>query len=172
MTTLLNKLYRGLTHPLLTSMIRWGIGGLFVLFSVSKALSPFGEFVVDIRAYQMLPEAVIPVFALLVMVAEIAFGALLIIGLFTRTSLYAISGLLVMFLIAITQGVVRGLGLTDCGCSGDIGWLKIFGETPGQVLWRDGVMLVGLVWLLVTRRYGWTLDAWLHRRHQSRYTEI
>ena len=155
-----------ITH-LLPTLIRWGVGGIFLLFSISKLLSPLSEFKADIAAYSIIPTSLLGLFGMIVICCEIVGAVGLIIGLFTRASIIGISGLLVMFVIAITQALLRGIVLADCGCSGSVAWLKVFGESPGQVLLRDGIMLVGLIALLMTGRYGWTIDGWLARRHQS-----
>lgn len=143
MKRLLNNKY--LTHPLVFLVIRLITGGIFVLFGLAKALEPQASFYASIRAYNMLPDSIVPFFATCVLIAEIVCGLGVVLGLYARYSAYGLLILLVMFIIAITQAMVRGIYLPDCGCSGS--WLKL-GDTPVEVLVRDVCMALSIVWYL------------------------
>ena len=58
-------------------------------------------------------------------------------GLFTKISAWATNGLTLLFLLALLQGVVRGLEI-DCGC---------FGSSAGETsnLWLAAARDVGLL---------------------------
>lgn len=157
----MNKLKKILTHPFLLTLIRVGVGGIFLVFGFVKAIEPLEIFYTSVASYKMVPEILIEPFGLFVLAAEIIFGLFLTVGLFTKWSNRAILTLLVMFIIAIGQAMVRGLDLPDCGCSGSSISL---GESPVEVITRDIVMLIGLAWLEITKKYGWTLDQFLSRK--------
>lgn len=157
----MNKIKKLLTHPLLLTLIRVGVGGIFLVFGFVKAIEPLKIFYESVASYKMVPDVLIEPFGLLVLAAEIVFGLFLTVGLFTKWSNRAILTLLVMFIIAIAQAMARGLDLPDCGCSGSAISL---GESPVEVITRDSVMLVGVAWLAITKKYGWTLDQFLSRK--------
>lgn len=157
MKLLLNKSH--LEHPWIFVAIRVLVGGIFLAFGIAKALEPQQAFYASIRAYEMIPSALVPAFATLILVAEIIFAIGMILGLYTRFSYAGIALLLVMFIIAIAQAMIRGLYLPDCGCSGS--WIKL-GDTPYEVIMRDVVMLIGVAWLLwKDTRPRYTLDSLL-----------
>lgn len=155
------KFLKFLEHPLFLTAIRVVVGGIFVLFGASKAISTPEEFYTSIGYYEFVPDILVPVFANILIYAEIIFGALLFFGLFTRWATIGVSALLAMFSFSLIQAIVRGLELPDCGCSG--GLINI-GESPGEVLGRDGIMLFGLMWLLLKKKYGWTVDSLLEKK--------
>lgn len=157
MQTIKNIVNTVLSHPALLLLIRLLVGGVFLVFGVAKALAPIEEFIASINSYQMLPEFIVPLFANVMIYTEIVIGLLFVLGLFTKRMAQAHVVLLGMFIIAIGQAMVRGLELLDCGCGGG---LKL-GETPGEVLGRDIIMLilVGIFLLQQTPiEKRWSLD--------------
>lgn len=153
----LNKFFR---HPAVLLTIRILVGGVFIVFAVAKAFEPKEDFYSVIATYQMLPNGLIPYFGMALIIAELIAALGFILGFYLRWSGYALLGLLVMFMIAIAQTMFRGIPLTNCGCSGAVISL---GESASQVLVRDAAMLVGVVWVLLSRSRAWTLDLWLER---------
>lgn len=115
--------------------LRLGLGGLFVYAGVMKLSDPTG-FAVEISNYRLLPEMA-PWAAMAMPGVEVAVGALMMAG--TRPWLRAASlaciGMMIVFTIAVTQVVARGINI-DCGC---------FGGNSGPVTWvtivRDLVLL-------------------------------
>lgn len=158
--TLLQQINRIARHPITLLLIRVVVGGIFIAFAIAKVFEPREDFYAIVANYQMLPNALIPVFANVVILAELVAGIMFLIGLFPRWSGYAMLGLLTMFMIAIAQTLVRGISLADCGCSGS--FISI-GEGQWEVLFRDGVMFIGVVWVLYTKSTALTIDRWLDR---------
>jgi uncharacterized membrane protein YphA (DoxX/SURF4 family) len=83
----------------------------------------------SVRGYKIIPFALSNLFALGVSWTELVAGAMLILGVFTRKAAGAIAILLVMFIVAISMVIVRGMAI-DCGCFGSEGgssasWLLI-----------------------------------------------
>lgn len=146
-------------HPAVLLAIRLIVGGVFFLFGVLKAIAPKEEFYASVAEYQLLPDALIPTFSHVVIYAEIVFGLLLIVGLFRKWSAIVVTGLLIMFVIAIAQTGVRGIELVNCGCSGSA--IKL-GESASEVIARDALMLVLMAWYLFveksTQATAWTAD--------------
>lgn len=152
-------------HPLVFLLIRIVVGGVFLLFGVIKIIEDHEIFYQSIRDYQMLPEAFIPVFGTVLPWIEVVLALFFLVGLFARLSAFGLLGLLLMFMIAITQAVLRGLELSDCGCSGS----RIrLGESPEEVLLRDGILLIGVLWFLWKKRAAqrWTADQFFEQKSQ------
>lgn len=155
-------------HPAVLLIIRVAVGGIFFLFGVVKAIEPKEEFYASVAEYQLIPDALIPAFGQAVIYAEIVFGLLLLLGLFRKVSAMAVTGLLVMFIIAIAQTGLRGIELVNCGCSGSA--LHI-GETANEVIGRDAIMLAAMTWYLfvekATRAKAWTADRFFAKKEGS-----
>lgn len=160
-----NALKRLGEHPAVLLAIRVFVGGIFFLFGVVKAIEPKEEFYASVAEYQMIPSALIPTFGTIVIYAEIVFGLLLILGLFRKWSAIAVTGMLVMFIIAIAQTGVRGIELVNCGCSGSAFHI---GETANEVISRDAFFLLLMVWYLAveakTRTTAWTADRFFSKK--------
>ncbi|GAB47879.1 MauE/DoxX family redox-associated membrane protein [Mobilicoccus pelagius] len=110
------------------------------------------------QAYQILPFDVAGMVGLALPVVEILLGALLVLGLFTRTA--ALLGMLLqlVFIAAIASVWARGIAI-DCGCFGDGGPVSAGQTQYGWVIARDvGLALCGL-WLVLRPRAPFSLDA-------------
>jgi uncharacterized membrane protein YphA (DoxX/SURF4 family) len=90
------------------------LGILFVYASWDKILNP-GPFSDTVLNYHVLPERLVNLFALWLPVTELLVGTLLILGVWSEAASTLVLAMLAMFLIAIVQGVARGLD-THCGC--------------------------------------------------------
>lgn len=114
-----------------------------------------------VRGYQLLPWQLAPAYAIAMPIAEIVLGALLILGLFTRTAAVATALGLCSFLIGITSAWARGLNI-DCGCFGGGG----ASADPAYLAdtLRDLGWLAIAVYLIVVRRTKLALDGLLFRR--------
>jgi len=154
---LLQKISQLCKHPLLLLAIRLGVGGIFIAFGVVKAIEPHEEFFSIIATYDVLPPDLVPLFGVVLIAAEIIVGFMFVTGLYMRYATYAILLLLVMFMVAIVQTMVRGIPLENCGCSGS---LINLGESAQQVLFRDGILLVGALWVLYVGGGKFTIDRW------------
>jgi putative oxidoreductase len=95
-------------------VLRLFLGCLFIISSLHKIYHP-DQFAVAVRAYQIIPINLSNLFALLVAWTEAMAGIMLLFGIMTRKAAAAVALLLVMFVVAITTTLVRGLTI-DCGC--------------------------------------------------------
>lgn len=112
---------------------------MFLLAGVTKALDP-GGLAASIRTYELgLPEWFVSVSAFGLPYLEILLGLYLLIGLFTRVSAWTTNAIMVVFILALLQGAIRGLEI-DCGCFGNAAG----GETESN-LWLDAARDVGLL---------------------------
>jgi uncharacterized membrane protein YphA (DoxX/SURF4 family) len=130
-------LKRCLTHPWLGLLLRVYVGGVFIYASMYKINYP-GEFAETIASYQLLPYWAINITALVMPWLELVSGALLILGVRTKSAAAVIGGMLILFSLAILVALLRGIPI-GCGCftsvEDPLGW---------DTLWRD------LIWLAMT----------------------
>ncbi len=135
---------RGLLwSPYATLVSRLALGGVFLVAGATKIPNP-GGLAASIRSYELpLPEWFVSLSAHALPYLEVMLGLYVLIGLFTRASAWATNALTLLFLLALAQGVLRGLEI-DCGCFGS----SADGDSGGNLLLaaaRDvGLLALGL----------------------------
>jgi uncharacterized membrane protein YphA (DoxX/SURF4 family) len=145
----------GLGARLVTGVV-WIIAGL------NKLPDPAAS-VRAVRAYQVLPEPIVPTVGHLLPVVEIVVGAALVLGLLTRAAAVLSLLLLVAFIIGIASVWARGLSI-DCGCFGGGGYEKGASSAYPWEIARDvGLALLSL-WLTLRPSTRLALDTLLFRR--------
>ncbi len=101
--------------PYPTLLSRLALGGIFLLYGLSKLRTPL-QFANDIDAYKMgIPPAIVDTMARVLPIVEIGLGIWLLVGLFTRFAAVITTLLMAIFTTAITQAWVRGID-ANCGC--------------------------------------------------------
>lgn len=90
------------------------LGILFIYAALDKIRNP-GPFSDLVLNYHILPDPVVNVFALWLPVVELVAGVLLILGIWSQAASGLVMAMLAMFIVAIVQGVARGID-THCGC--------------------------------------------------------
>jgi uncharacterized membrane protein YphA (DoxX/SURF4 family) len=150
-----------LTNFYATLASRLVLGGVFLVAGVTKALDP-GGLAASIRTYELgLPEWFVSLSAFGLPYLEILLGLYLLVGLFTKVSAWTTNAIMVVFILALLQGALRGLEI-DCGCFGN----SADGAQQGS-LWLDvlrdfGLLALGLhIALAPTGRL--SVDALLRR---------
>ncbi len=104
-----------LSNPYLTLISRLVLGGIFFLSGLTKLGVP-AAFTASINSYEVpLPKLIVQTMAVGLPPIELALGLWLLAGLFTRFAAAVCSGLMVVFLGALIQAMLRGLS-PDCGC--------------------------------------------------------
>ncbi|HSV62516.1 MAG TPA: MauE/DoxX family redox-associated membrane protein [Chthoniobacterales bacterium] len=121
------------------------IGGLFVYAGVVKIIEPV-EFARDIDNYKMLPWQLNVWLALYLPWLEIFCGLALIARVLYRGSVFILTGLMSLFVIASIVAKARGLDVS-CGCFGHAS--KYLNFSWHLVL--DIALLIGLVVLWVSQ---------------------
>ena len=130
-------------------IIRWVLGAIFIYAGGTKLLEP-EIFAVLIEAYGIVPKGFIMPVAIGLPLLEVTAGIGLLFDI--RGSLALIAGLLLLFMVVIGYGIWMGLDV-DCGCFGP--------EDPEAAafhglrlsLFRDLVMMVGVIFIYGWRRY-------------------
>lgn len=123
-------------------------GGLF-LYAASTKLPDMATFAGEVANYRLLPATVVPFVAALVVGVELVAGVALVLGVFARSAAVAISGLLVVFILGLSQALLRGIDL-KCGCFGgeDVAtWWTVLRDVAmllpalAVVIWGPGRLL-------------------------------
>ena len=95
-------------------IFRLVLGATFIYASLDKIAHP-EQFARIIYNYKILPDFFINIFAVTLPWVELIAGLLLILGLFTESASLLICFLLVVFVVAISINLYRGVDL-NCGC--------------------------------------------------------
>ena len=116
---------------------------------MSKLMAP-KEFAVIIDAYGLMPEAWILPLAIILPLLEMIFGLGLLLDI--KGSLAGITGLLMLFMAILSYGLWLGLDV-DCGCFGPQDPESEAFHSLRPALYRDFVMIAGVIYLYFWRYY-------------------
>ena len=109
-----NPLLHFLSRKEIVLVLRVFLGVVFVWASIHKVLYP-ELLAATTRSYAILPVSLSNLFAIFLAWSELFAGVLLILGVFTRPSALVVALLLLMFIVAISATLIRGI-VIDCGC--------------------------------------------------------
>jgi uncharacterized membrane protein YphA (DoxX/SURF4 family) len=129
--------------PWLATAARLLVGGVLVVAGAVKLPDPAAA-ERAVRAYRLLPEALVPAAAFGLPVVEIAVGLALVVGVWVRTTALVAALMLAVYIAAIASVWARGLSI-DCGCFGSGGQVAA-GETsyPTEIARDVGLLVVAL----------------------------
>ncbi len=102
------------TNKYFAILVRVGLGALFIYASMDK-IANMTDFAKIIHNYKILPVSLENLLAIFLPWLEFVTGLCLIIGKFERGALFITSSVLVVFIIALSQALIRGLDIS-CGC--------------------------------------------------------
>lgn len=120
------------------------LGAVFIYASIDKIAHP-EAFAKVVYNYQVLPDILVNLTAIILPWLELILGFFLIIGLFREGSVGIVTALLVVFLGAMIFNLVRGLDI-HCGCF----TTSAEGTNNTPMLWyvfRDGLFLLPAFYL-------------------------
>jgi uncharacterized membrane protein YphA (DoxX/SURF4 family) len=138
-------------------LARLVVGGVWVVAGVLKLPDP-AENVRAVRAYQLLPEAFVPLVGHALPLLEVVVGGCLLLGLLTRVSAVLSTVMLVAFVVGIASAWARGLQI-ECGCFG--GGAGPTADATEKYPWeiaRDVGLLLLSLWLVWRPRSPWAAD--------------
>jgi len=118
---------------------RFFLGFIFVYASIDKILHP-AAFAETIHNYQILPDSLINVTAIVLPWLEFLLGTLLIVGLWMPGAVFTCNALLLVFFATLVFNMARGLDI-DCGCF----TASTDSSSGGHMIWyllRDGIFLL------------------------------
>jgi uncharacterized membrane protein YphA (DoxX/SURF4 family) len=107
---------RILAHWLTICLCRLILGGVFIAAALPKIYDP-ATFAESIENYHIMPAITLNFMAITLPWIELIAGAGLIMGLWPRSNIFIINGLLVVFMIAILSALIRKIDI-NCGCFG------------------------------------------------------
>lgn len=119
---------------------RLGLAVVWAWAAIAK-LGDADRAVRAVRAYEILPEALVKPFAWGLPFVELALALLLVLGVGTRFCGWISGGILVVFMAGIVSVWARGIQI-DCGCFGGGGPADVDGWSYASELLRDGFFLV------------------------------
>jgi uncharacterized membrane protein YphA (DoxX/SURF4 family) len=129
---------QGFVHPWPYRIVRMALASLFIYGGIFKLFDP-KAFAAAISAYHLVPDALLPVFAVGLPLIETIAGLALF---FDRPwGLHLITGLLALFVFVLGYGILGNLNV-DCGCFGAEELDKQAGLR--EAFYRD-LVLIGVV---------------------------
>ena len=138
-------------YRVVESVIRVVLGLVFLLYGLDKISQP-DVFAKSIANYRLLPAVFINLMAVVLPWIEVLCGLLLISGQWIRSAALVSGFLLVVFVIAVSITLVRGLDI-HCGCFNTNAGRKV-----GMRLLGEDLLLLGMSSVLVLKardRVGW-----------------
>ena len=140
---------RLLRHARLHTLVSLALGGLFVYASVDKILHP-GDFARIVYHYQLIGPSqwIGPWAANLLAVTlpwvEVVVGLALVAGFWRREAATIAGALLIVFVLAVSLALARGIDIENCGCFSVSGEGRAAGL---KLILGDLAMLAG-AWML------------------------
>lgn len=141
------------------TLVRLGLAAVWLVSGSIKISDP-GQTYLAVKAYEILPSALVHPVATALPLLELVLGALLLAGLLTRITAVASALLLVLFIAGVAQSWARGLTI-DCGCFGGGGQVRQGQTRYPQEIARDVGFLVLAGWLILRPRTRLAVDGWL-----------
>ncbi|WP_441246646.1 MauE/DoxX family redox-associated membrane protein [Kitasatospora sp. McL0602] len=139
--------------------VRLALAVVWAWAGLAKVSDP-AEAAQAVRAYEILPEALVKPIGYGLPFLELALALLLLVGLGTRI-VAVISGLLLLaFIGGISSAWARGISI-DCGCFGGGGTVDASQTEYLQEILRDTGFLLLAAWLVYRPRTKLSADAWL-----------
>jgi uncharacterized membrane protein YphA (DoxX/SURF4 family) len=134
--------------PWVATVLRLLLAVVLAVAGALKLPDP-AESVRAVRAYQLLPELVVPAIGYALPLLELALAVLLLLGLLTRWAALVTALLMAAFVVGIGSAWARGLTI-ECGCFGGGGLVAASQTRYLPDLIRDGGLLLAAL-LLVAR---------------------
>ncbi|MSZ76878.1 MAG: DoxX family membrane protein [Actinobacteria bacterium] len=137
-------------------------GGVWIVAGALKLPDPY-QSIAAVRAYDLLPESVVPTVGQLLPVVEVVVGAALVLGVLTRGAAVVSGVLFVAFIVGIASAWARGLEI-DCGCFGGGGADPGASSAYPWEIARDVALLLASAYVVWQGRSRLALDNLLFRR--------
>ncbi len=143
----------------ISTLVRLAMAGILIAAAIPKLLD-IPQSIIAVRAYRLLPEAIVPFVGTMLPIFELVLAAFLLAGLFTRLSSIVWLVMMAGFMTGVIWAWAKGLSI-DCGCFGGGGDVAE-GTTnyPLHMLERIGFVALG-TWLAIFPRTKFSLDGWI-----------
>ena len=149
-----------MAKPWISLLVRFGMAAILIFAAIPK-LTHIDESIRAVRAYRLLPEAVVPLVGTMLPVVELLLAVVLLLGLFTRLAAFVWLIMMAAFVFGVAWAWAKGYQI-DCGCFGGGGDLAA-GETAhywGHMAERAGFVILG-IWLAIFPKTPFSLDRWM-----------
>lgn len=133
-------------QPWISTLLRLVTGGVWLVAGGLK-LGDLDGSVRAVRAYELLPETIVPVVGTALPLVEVAVGLTLVLGLLVRASAVVSALLFAAFVVGIASVWARGIEI-DCGCFGGGGAREGASAQYPVELARDVALLLASAWLV------------------------
>ena len=127
-------------NPYLSLIARIIVGTMFIVVGVTKILDPKG-FANEIGNYDLLPNILLNIPAIILPWVEFVVGFMLIIGIKVRTNSLIAGALLIIFTLGVITAWARGLDI-NCGCFSAIKEEKV---GLSKVLQNTGLIILTFI---------------------------
>ncbi|OGX39507.1 MAG: hypothetical protein A3G91_02420 [Omnitrophica WOR_2 bacterium RIFCSPLOWO2_12_FULL_50_9] len=135
-------------------------GLLFMTSGFEKVISPHQNFLYVIQSYAFLNPLLEEMAAHLLPWCEFFIGIFLVLGLWLNRSLLGLAFLLVMFLEAVAQAILRHLPIEECGCFGGLMSFPL----PSVLVFDTALfILTGLMYYKIEKTQRFSLDQYLFK---------
>ena len=143
----------------ISTVVRLAMAGILIAAAIPK-FADLPASVRAVRAYQFLPEAIVPAVGTLLPFLEVLLAVFLLAGLFTRIAAIVWLAMMAAFMAGVIWAWAKGLSI-DCGCFGGGGEVPE-GTTnyPKHLAERIGFVLLG-TWLLIYPSSRFSVDRWM-----------
>ena len=108
-------------------LIRLFLGVLFIVSGGEKAVSPSANFLYVIQAYQILPDVLAQIAALVFPWVELFVGLSILLGMWLDVGLKVLVVVSCSLILMVGQAIVRNLPIDSCGCFGNLVHLPLRG---------------------------------------------
>ncbi|MCP5108462.1 MAG: DoxX family membrane protein [bacterium] len=143
------KIHHFLSSLPVQVICRFILGGVFIYASIDKIANPYA-FARIIHNYQQMPDMFIYPMAIILPWVEMFAGVFLVLGIYKRTAAIVLGSLLLVFSVAISINLARGLNF-DCGCFSTV--TTEAGSDPVGLLIRDMLLLIpGFIIIFFSRK--------------------
>lgn len=132
------------------------LAGILLWAGLAKLVQPLVA-LQAVQAYELVPEALVPVIGYGLPLLEVVLGLFLVAGLLTRPVAIAVIVVMVLFIAAVASAWARGLSI-DCGCFGGGGQVEAGQTRYLEEILRDLGFIALAVWLTLFPNTRWSLD--------------
>lgn len=101
-------------------LLRIIIGTVFLVSGFEKVIGPYQNFMYVIEGYDVFSPLMQEYIAKILPWMELIIGLFLVLGLWIQVSLKITALMIAGFIIIVSQALVRGLHLGECGCFGEL----------------------------------------------------
>lgn len=125
-------------------VLRFVFALLFIVSGTQKLLGHYQNFLYVVQGYDIFPILVEDIIARVFPWIETFIGLFILLGLYLKSALKLFRVCVVLFVLIISQALLRGIALEDCGCFG-----SLVSIPPYVTLIMDAVLVCLSSWTLV-----------------------